>query len=110
MLRPGGRLPAQQRAIAGLPAGVEGQPDDPPTVAGPPEHEPVGAGDHLGAAGVALEDVGADDVRRHPRLVAGDVDDGRPEQALVGVQPAQRTRPLGDEVWPGDLVGCGARE
>jgi hypothetical protein len=46
------------------------------------------------------------------RLVAGavDVDDRRPEQVLVRVQPAQRALPLGDEFWPADLIGCGARE
>ena len=98
----------QDRAVARLPTGVQGQGDDSPASLETTKREAVGAADHPGAARVALKHVRADDVCRGPRLVALDLDGRRPEQVLVGVEPGQHTPPFGREGLAGDLVGLGA--
>jgi hypothetical protein len=45
-----------------------------------------------------------------PCPVALDLDDRRPEQVLMGIEPTKHALPLGYQGRTGDLVGLGAEE
>ena len=78
-----------------LPARVELDRGDAPAPLATTEGEAIGAADHPGAAGVALEDVRADDMNVGGRLLAVDVDHWRTGQVLMGIQAGEQVSPLG---------------